>query len=820
MMNRAIWLSVLGLVAVSEISGQGLSTIKIGASLEGPVFLVDGQRYTSTQVFVWPTGSKHAIQFLLSVDAASNSVLPYQATNYDVMRYTFGGWTYTGGSVIPSSDTQQIITATPTITAVIAQVGVSYKVRIEFFNSPGPNTACLGAPANPPQDGWRYGIVYVDDACIGDTTELFLTAGKHNLNAYPYPGFLFVGWQANGPTMDPYVSSFDVTFPTVLRPSFQLAKRVGFRTKPLGLKVIVDSTVISTPPSPPTSILPPGNRDPYCDPDYTRLPQNAPRGFTPLCTGDFDFLPGSVHKIGGPQSQQDATGAWWVFSNFDNGLGQNDTYKTDTLINKADLVIANFVPGVPSAILTKPGGLKIKVDGRDNWPAYTFIWGQGEVHKLSAPATQIDARGRKYQFVGWSNKGDATQEVTVPAGNGFVVNATYELLGQVQVSSNVPGVQVLVDGEPCGSPCIVDRTAGSKAEFSVSRLVSVNPFSRFEFDSWSDGRISNSITLGFTGDVQRITAGFHAAYLLQSGSDPEGAASFKFSPASSDGFFAEGTPVTVAATPKGGFRFRRWQGDLSGSFATGFLSMIGPRSVVALLDKVPFIPPAGVKNAAADTADGSVAPGSIVAIYGENLAGSLEAGRMNPLAQTLGNVYVTVNDSFLPLLFVSPGQINAQIPSDLADGDYTLKVHWLGQPDVSGSFTVKRNAPGLYTRPNEKGLALALATHEDGSAVTADSPARRDEKITLYGTGFGPYDHKVIDGFVVPDSDTFLVADPVAVLAGELTLKPASAKAAAGMVGTTVVEVTLASGMAGGGSLDLAVAVNGVQSNRVVLPVE
>src|SRR5206468_2335732 len=209
--------------------------------------------------------------------------------------------------------------------------------------------------------------------------------------------------------------------------------------------------------------------------------------------------------------------------------------------------------------------------------------------------------------------------------------------------------------------------------------------------------------------------------------------------------------------------------------------------------------------AAGETPDHSIAPGSIIAIYGENLAGSLEVGRVNPLAQTLADVYVTVNEQLLPLLFVSPRQINAQVPSGLGDGDYSLKVHWNGQPDVSGNFTVKRNAPGLYTRPNDQGLQLALATHEDGSAITTDSPARRNEQITLYGTGFGPYDHTVIDGFLVPDTDTYRVADPVAVLAGDLTLKAIFAKAAPGMIGTTVVQVPISPGIPGGGTLDLAV---------------
>jgi uncharacterized protein (TIGR03437 family) len=308
--------------------------------------------------------------------------------------------------------------------------------------------------------------------------------------------------------------------------------------------------------------------------------------------------------------------------------------------------------------------------------------------------------------------------------------------------------------------------------------------------------------------------------LLTATSDPAGGVTFNFSPGTSDGFFAEGTRLTVQATAKGGYRFRRWDGDLSGTFSTGYLTVSGPASIIARLDRIPFIPPAGIKNAAGDTPDGTVAPGSIVAIYGENLASALEIGRVNPLAQTLANVTVQVNDRLLPLLFVSPNQINAQVPSDLGDGTYTLKVKNQGQPDVTGNFNVRRNSPGLFTTQDDQGAPLALALHEDGSLVTRDSPARKKETVSLYGTGFGPYDRQVIDGFIVPDKSLYKLLDQVSVLSGDLTYTPDWTGAAAGMVGTAVMKLKIADEMPTAALLDVTVSVNGTRSNTVQLPVE
>src|SRR5256885_917050 len=44
----------------------------------------------------------------------------------------------------------------------------------------------------------------------------------------------------------------------------------------------------------------------------------------------------------------------------------------------------------------------------------------------------------------------------------------------------------------------------------------------------------------------------------------------------------------------------------------------------------------------------------------------------NPLAQTLGGVTVRVGDRFMPLIFVSPSQINLQLPDDLPLGAQTI----------------------------------------------------------------------------------------------------------------------------------------------------
>jgi uncharacterized protein (TIGR03437 family) len=640
------------------------------------------------------------------------------------------------------------------------------------------------------------------------------------INAFPYPGYVFAGWYIPGYPTNSYLAQVNITYAMTIAANFQPAKRVDFRSNPPGLSIYVDHTLIPLTPAPPTSVLPASSYDPYCDPNYTRLPPNAPLWYTPLCTGQFDFLPGSTHTLAAPVSQQDKLAKYWVFKNFSDGLGQDNNYIVDNRLDLVDNITANFVPGVLSTIITNPSGLPLTVDGRSNWPSYNFIWGEGETHTVSAAAVQPDGKGRKWQFMGWSDKGDATHTISVPVGSqGLSAAANYQVMGQVQVTSNPPGLNLTVNGAPCTTPCTYDKSSGSTMTVSVPASIPSTSTSRYDLDSLT-GATGTSLTVTFTQDIQVITANYHASYLLVTSSSPANAATFKLSPASPDSFFADGTQVTVTPVANGGYKFARWNGDITGTFSPGYLTMSSPHQVTALLSIVPFISPAGVQNAAGNTPDGSVAPGSIISIYGNNLAAGLQIGPTSPLAQTIADVTVTLGDRILPLMFVSPGQINAQMFSDLADGDYILVAHRIAQDDVKGQFTVHRDAPALFTQVNPDGTTQVVALHADGSAVTVDNPAQSGETITVFGTGFGPYDQPTVDGFAISSAGVWNVVDPVSVAVGSQVVQPNSAIGAAGMVGITVVQVTLPAGMPPSAPLDLSVTVNGRPSAAAKLPVQ
>jgi uncharacterized protein (TIGR03437 family) len=175
-------------------------------------------------------------------------------------------------------------------------------------------------------------------------------------------------------------------------------------------------------------------------------------------------------------------------------------------------------------------------------------------------------------------------------------------------------------------------------------------------------------------------------------------------------------------------------------------------------------------------------------------------------------------DRVLPLFFVSPTQINLQIPDDVPPGDLLLTVTSQDLPDVKGTVSVVRNAPGLFQQ-SVAGDSYAVVTHEDGSAVTPDSPAKHGELLTMYGTGFGPLDHPRPTGFPLPDSPQYMLLDTATVVVADAEIAVENAFGQPGKIGVDLVQFRLADGTPSGNS-QIRVRVNGHDSNTVLLPVE
>ena len=133
--------------------------------------------------------------------------------------------------------------------------------------------------------------------------------------------------------------------------------------------------------------------------------------------------------------------------------------------------------------------------------------------------------------------------------------------------------------------------------------------------------------------------------------------------------------------------------------------------------------------------DAVISPGCWVAIFGSNLAAAPLNASTVPLPPTLGGVSVSVGGLPAALLYVSPGQINALIPSEVVIPTSTVVPVVVTSSGGSSSHNIRltRNAPAIFTR-NGAGTGRALIF--DSNFQTVDTVGEKDVVI-LYATGLG-----------------------------------------------------------------------------------
>ena len=179
--------------------------------------------------------------------------------------------------------------------------------------------------------------------------------------------------------------------------------------------------------------------------------------------------------------------------------------------------------------------------------------------------------------------------------------------------------------------------------------------------------------------------------------------------------------------------------------------------------QTPVIPAGSIINGASFATNQGVAPGSVVSIFGTNLAGQLTANDTVPLSMSLADdVTVTVNNIPAGLYFVSPGQVNAQIPWDvLPDGTMpgTAQVVITRNKIASAPQTVSivPAAPGIFYLPDNGGWAIAFNT--DGAvAAPVNSipginahPAKAGDVLAILATGMGAVDSPIANGAASSD---------------------------------------------------------------------
>jgi uncharacterized protein (TIGR03437 family) len=243
---------------------------------------------------------------------------------------------------------------------------------------------------------------------------------------------------------------------------------------------------------------------------------------------------------------------------------------------------------------------------------------------------------------------------------------------------------------------------------------------------------------------------------------------------------AGGTIVTVAGTGSPGY-----SGDggsaaaaaigsphtLEPSPAGGFYFADDVNQRIRLLTPVSQLPSIGsVESASGFGGFTSVSPGSWIEIYGSNLAsdtrswaGSDFSGVNAPTS--LDGTSVTIGGQAAFIDYISPGQVNALVPSNVGTGNQPITVKTAVGTSPPVNITVNAMQPGLLAPPSFSinGRQYAVALFTDGVTYVLPTgaisginsrPAKAGDTIVLYGVGFGPVIPNTPAGQLVQQDNT------------------------------------------------------------------
>ncbi len=159
----------------------------------------------------------------------------------------------------------------------------------------------------------------------------------------------------------------------------------------------------------------------------------------------------------------------------------------------------------------------------------------------------------------------------------------------------------------------------------------------------------------------------------------------------------------------------------------------------------------------------AIAPGTWIEIYGSNLAGSTQEWQASDFngsqaPNSLGGITVTVNGRRAFVSYISPGQVNAQVPATLMPGAAQVAVTSNGQTSNFYRTNVVAVQPGVLETTDSTYWAVAVFPDYSGYVIP-DRPAKRGDTIVLFGIGFGP---------VTPDTPPGQVAQGISRLQGDV----------------------------------------------------
>ncbi len=243
-------------------------------------------------------------------------------------------------------------------------------------------------------------------------------------------------------------------------------------------------------------------------------------------------------------------------------------------------------------------------------------------------------------------------------------------------------------------------------------------------------------------------------------------------------------------------------------------------SACAAVAQTPVVAQGGVLNGASFVKGQAVAPGSLVSIFGTNLASSNSVANTIPLSTSLSNVSVSFGGVKAPLIgvfhdAVNGDQINAQLPWEVSAGTTNVVVTNGSNSSAAVSVAVGPS-PGIFAFGTQ---AIAYG-NSDGIIAAASGaiqgltthPAKINDPTTLVilATGLGPVNPPLQTGNIVTDGQVHNTATIPVVTVGNVPAQVVFSGMTPQFVGVYQINIVIAPGTPTGNAIPVQISMGGV----------
>jgi len=236
------------------------------------------------------------------------------------------------------------------------------------------------------------------------------------------------------------------------------------------------------------------------------------------------------------------------------------------------------------------------------------------------------------------------------------------------------------------------------------------------------------------------------------------------------------------------------------------------------------IAPVALVNAA--SYETTVAPGSIGALFGAGMTTQTAIAPSLPLPTTLAGVTVKLNGLDAPLFFVSPNQINLQVPGGVAAGRANIEVFNSGSttPVGTGAVNVAESSPGIFTIDlSGKNQAVALNSDFSRNGDFDKLPGARPEVtgnvVVIYATGVGNTNPLVADGQPAPANPLAQAIGRTNVTIGGVAAQVQFSGLVPGFVGLWQINAVIPASLPTDANTPLTVELKGRQNSSTTLAI-